>query len=204
MPIVGNVKLRILSERMVRAGSVTDFDNEHTYGPEKLVVRWVTEDGAGGKDKTAEQSGIKKSSSNSGDGRAPTTTTTTPPSTDVGSGGSYAGASSASDGTNKRLSALLGGAAPIFKLGKGEQFTGLFIFSFDDEGRIASHTIEHADENTSWDNTAKVVTLTDWLLGKAKWGPREPEPALTASLRPNEMHRLAFKAAMSGRVGYKR
>ena len=112
MPIVGNVKLRILSERMVRAGSVTDFDNEHTYGPEKLVVRWITEENM--KDKLGEHT-ERKDSNDSGDKTAPGRSTTTRP--DGGSGESYAGASSASNGTNKRLSALLGGEAPIFKLG---------------------------------------------------------------------------------------
>lgn len=173
MPIVGNVKLKILSERMVRAGSITEFNNEHTCGDEKLVVRWVSEGNTNGAGTAA---------------------------ADKSAGNSYAAASSSSNGTNKRLSSLLGGEAPIFKLGKGEQFTGLFIFSFDDRGRIASHTIEHADESTGWDRTARVVTLTDWLLGKAKWGSREqlPEPAMAAALQPNELHRLAFRAAMSG------
>lgn len=169
------MKLKILSERMVRAGSVTDFNNEHTCGDEKLVVRWVSE------------------GNTNGHGAAVA---------DKDTGASYAAASSSSNGTNKRLSALLGGEAPIFKLGKGERFTGLFIFSFDDQGRIASHTIEHADESTGWDRTAKVVTLTDWLLGKARWGSREhvPQPVMaTTSLQPNELHRLAFRAAMSSR-----
>jgi hypothetical protein len=65
---------------------------------------------------------------------------------------------------------LLGGDKPIFNLNKGDEFSGMFIFSFDSKGRIATHTIEHADENNVFDKTSKVVTLTDWLLGKAKWG----------------------------------
>ena len=159
---------------MVRAGSITDFNNEHTCGDEKLVVRWVSEGNTNGAGTAA---------------------------ADKKSGDSYTGASSSSNGTNKRLSTLLGGEAPIFKLGKGEQFTGLFIFSFDDQGRIASHTIEHADQSTGWDRTAKVVTLTDWLLGKAKRGSSEqmPEPAIAAALQPDELHRFALRAAMSGR-----
>lgn len=58
--------------------------------------------------------------------------------------------------------------------GKGEddnkEFTGLFIFEFDEEGRIATHTIEHVQEGGSWENGvgAKVVGLTDWLLGGLK------------------------------------
>jgi hypothetical protein len=51
-------------------------------------------------------------------------------------------------------------------------FTGLFIFDFDSEGRILSHTIETAQENGSWEKGmgAKFVGLTDWLLG----GIRDP------------------------------
>jgi hypothetical protein len=76
--------------------------------------------------------------------------------------------SNSKNGTNKGLSVLLGGDEPIFKLAKEEQFTGLFIFSFDQDGRILTHTIEHADEANGWDRTAKFVTLTDWLIGKAR------------------------------------
>lgn len=58
--------------------------------------------------------------------------------------------------------------------GKGKddskEFTGLFIFEFDEEGRIVSHTIEHAQHGGNWDKGvgAKVVGLTDWLLGSLK------------------------------------
>lgn len=58
--------------------------------------------------------------------------------------------------------------------GKGEddskEFTGLFIFEFDEEGRVVRHTIEHVQEGGNWENGvgAKVVGLTDWLLGGMK------------------------------------
>lgn len=74
---------------------------------------------------------------------------------------------------------LLGGEEPIFKLSKEEQFSGLFIFSFDEEGRILTHTIEHADEADGWDRTSKFVTLTDWLIGKARGSlDTAPSPGL--------------------------
>ncbi|KAF7546489.1 hypothetical protein G7046_g9281 [Stylonectria norvegica] len=49
-------------------------------------------------------------------------------------------------------------------------FTGLFIFDFDREGRILSHTIESAQAGGDWEGGvgAKVVGLTDWLLGGMK------------------------------------
>lgn len=159
VPIVGDVKLHVISERIVRAGSAVDFENQDSCGDEKLVVRWKTEGKHSGPTAT------------SGDA---STTDTSPQSLDHTTS---TGSSSSTNGTNRGLSTLLGGDSPIFKLGKEERFSGLFIFSFDEEGRVTSHTIEHADEINGWDRTARVVTLTDWLLGKAKWGP-SLEPGL--------------------------
>jgi Mitochondrial protein up-regulated during meiosis len=154
VPLVGNVKLQITGERIVRAGSVvTSKRSEDDCGDEKLVVRWKTYVRDGGESAAASTSEHSPS------------------------GSRHLAASK--NGTNKGLSSLLGGEAPIFKLGKEEQFTGLFIFSFDEEGRISSHTIEHADEANWWDRTAKFVTLTDWLLGKARRSvDPSPEPGL--------------------------
>jgi len=45
-------------------------------------------------------------------------------------------------------------------------FTGIFIFEFDAAGRIAKHVIEHTEEGGHWDKTARVVSVTDWLLGR--------------------------------------
>jgi hypothetical protein len=58
-----------------------------------------------------------------------------------------------------------------------EDFHGLFLFEFDDEGRILSHTIEHVEEGNNWEQTAKVISVTDWLLGRA-WGKKDQEPAI--------------------------
>jgi Mitochondrial protein up-regulated during meiosis len=58
--------------------------------------------------------------------------------------------------------------------GKGgdddKEFTGLFIFEFDEDGRILTHTIEHVQEGGNWEKGvgARVVGLTDWLLGGLK------------------------------------
>ncbi|KAH7222868.1 hypothetical protein BKA60DRAFT_293477 [Fusarium oxysporum] len=56
-------------------------------------------------------------------------------------------------------------------------FTGLFVFDFDAEGRILSHTIEQAQAGGDWEAGvgAKVVGLTDWLLGGCK-NPGTPIP----------------------------
>ena len=67
---------------------------------------------------------------------------------------------------------------------KKSEFTGLFIFEFDGEGRILSHTIEHVQQSGEVEKGvgATVVGLTDWLLGGMK-GAREGEggtcPAFT-------------------------
>lgn len=63
------------------------------------------------------------------------------------------------------------------RVGDGREFTGLFIFEFDGEGRVLSHTIEHVQEGGQWERGvgAKVVGLTDWLLGGFKNGKREGE-----------------------------
>jgi hypothetical protein len=143
VPIVGNVKLTIVSERIVRTGYMTSaqLDDNPDLGEEKLVVRFQTE------------------KRNGGNGQAT----------------NAAARSSASGSINRGLSTLLGGDKPIFSLNQDDEFTGIFIFSFDSKGRIATHTIEHSDENNGYDKTSKVVTLTDWLLGKAGWGQKEDD-----------------------------
>ncbi|KAF2810630.1 uncharacterized protein BDZ99DRAFT_560864 [Mytilinidion resinicola] len=130
VPIIGNVKLIILSERMVQnGGTFTEADMRH----EKLIVRWKT----CGKSKGAQTGGLYRG----------------------------IGASEQVD----KITEFLGGAAR-----KDEEFCGLFIFEFDEEGRISSHTIEHAEEGGSWDKTTRVISVTDWLLGRA-WGKKSED-----------------------------
>ncbi len=83
----------------------------------------------------------------------------------------------------------IGGSERVDKItewlggGKGEddskEFTGLFIFEFDEEGRVLSHTIEHLQEGGNWEKGmgARVVGLTDWLLGSLKKNGRGDEGA---------------------------
>lgn len=121
VPVLGNVKLKILSERMVKNGGTStpaDLRNE------KLIVKWET---CG---KSEEESG---------------------PVSDV----------------VEKISSIVAGSSK-----KDDKFTGLFLFEFDEEGRVTNHTIEHTEEGQHWDKTAKVISVTDWLLGRA-WGRRE-------------------------------
>jgi hypothetical protein len=122
--VVGNVKLTILSERMVKNGGSSTGSER---GNEKLIVRWKT-------------CGKSENTEDRQDSEAMEKIT------------KIASKASQSD----------------------EEFAGLFIFEFDEEGRILTHTIEHAEENGTWDRTAKVISVTDWLLGRA-WGRRGEE-----------------------------
>ncbi|EXJ93711.1 hypothetical protein A1O1_02104 [Capronia coronata CBS 617.96] len=157
VPILGNVKLQIQSEKIVRTGLRYAIPEDECADlmEEKLVVRWKTEP------------------KQNGDGN----------STDMAASSAAESNASSAGGINRGLSKLLGGDKPIFNLSSSDDFTGLFIFTFDSKGRIASHTIEHADEDNGFDKTSKVVTLTDWLLGKAKGGRgRDKEQELIPGL----------------------
>ncbi|KAJ5216797.1 hypothetical protein N7468_009805 [Penicillium chermesinum] len=181
IPLVGNVRLQIQSERIVRAGTVLEPDHcgDNDCGDERLVVRWKTEartesrpfhESSQESSSPAQIPGESSPASNGAETSAPAKQNA---STDPEA--SQSSLSSSTNGTNRGLSKLLGGDEPIFKLSHEEQFTGLFIFSFDEEGRILTHTIEHTDEADGWDRTAKFVTLTDWLIGKAR-GSLDPVP----------------------------
>ncbi|KAL8364998.1 hypothetical protein RB595_004014 [Gaeumannomyces hyphopodioides] len=130
VPIVGNVRLEILSERMVNDACAAGRSGPRRQGAvgEQLIVRWRTERGAG---------------------------------SDGGSPGAGGGGSSSLNPFS------------LFKH-EGKEFVGLFIFDFDKEGRILSHTIEHVEEGGNWERGvgAKVVGLTDWLLGGIRNGGR--------------------------------
>ncbi|CAM1509201.1 Fc.00g029400.m01.CDS01 [Cosmosporella sp. VM-42] len=121
VPIIGNVKIEILAERMT-SEPITFLPRRPGAMPEQLVVRWC--------EKCKKPNGIAKS-----------------------------------------LSFARGDEAK-------KAFTGLFIFDFDKEGRILSHTIEQAQAGGDWEGGvgAKFVGLTDWLLGGMK-GTDSPIPS---------------------------
>ncbi|KAG5951968.1 hypothetical protein E4U53_001918 [Claviceps sorghi] len=128
VPIIGNVKLEILAERMT-SEPLTFLPRRPGAIPEQLVVRWC-----------------ERRRSNDGDVPEP------------------------------------GGMARGLWRGRGvdpnKAFTGLFIFDFDAQGRVLTHTIEQAQEGGDWERGmgAKVVGLTDWLLGGMKNGGEDPIP----------------------------
>ncbi|KAI0453221.1 hypothetical protein F5B21DRAFT_308548 [Xylaria acuta] len=129
VPIVGNVRLEILSERMVSQPLHFSPRRPGAYG-EQLVVKWRT---ASSSDKAGE-----------GDSKP-----------------------SLAERGEQNLDAHLRGSQAV---GEKKAFTGLFVFEFDKDGRVISHTIEHVDEHREWEKGvgARVVGLTDWLLGGIK------------------------------------
>ncbi|KAF4125892.1 hypothetical protein GMORB2_1138 [Geosmithia morbida] len=130
VPIIGNVRLEILAERMTTE-PLTFLPRRPGAMPEQLVVRWTEKCRAR---------------------HSPRITTTSHLATVGGR--------------------LGGGVDP------NEAFTGLFIFDFDREGRILSHTIETAQEGGDWEKGmgAKFVGLTDWLLGGIRDPGNTPAP----------------------------
>lgn len=133
MPVIGNVKLIIVSARMVKDGQ-----SSVTYQNERLIVRWKT-------------TGKRR-----GEGVGPLNRDK------KGKGGQL-----------DRITEFLGRDAR-----DDEEFSGLFIFEFDSEGRISKHIIEHAQEGRNFEKMTRVVSVTDWLIGLAKGNLSEQQPSL--------------------------
>ncbi|KAL8729218.1 MAG: hypothetical protein Q9166_004839 [cf. Caloplaca sp. 2 TL-2023] len=147
VPIVGNVKLVITSERMVKKGPSMHSDPSAAASGkqhERLIVRWRTSSSRTGSEK---------------------------PSSGTSSKAVYRGI-----GPREQVNRFTEWLSNPTSLGKREEeFCGLFIFEFDEEGRIMTHTIEHAEEGGSAEKASRVVNLTDWLIGRARGG-REKIP----------------------------
>ncbi|KAF2202303.1 hypothetical protein GQ43DRAFT_413939 [Delitschia confertaspora ATCC 74209] len=143
VPVVGNVKLIILSERMVKNGANQGTANG---GKEKLIVKWKT---------CSKDDGGQQSLYNQG--------------------------SNTSEAVQKVAKVVEDSTQP------DEEFVGLFIFEFDEEGRIVSHTIEHVEEGGYWEKMTKVISVTDWLLGRA-WGKRSEDGSPGLAWAQNDGH----------------
>ncbi|KAF2097439.1 hypothetical protein NA57DRAFT_77697 [Rhizodiscina lignyota] len=135
-PVVGNVKLIILSERMVRNGG---SQSPYGYRSERLIVRWKTRGKTKGKGVGALYRGISGSESK--------------------------------NGSVDKITEFIGDDP---RVPDDKEFCGLFLFEFDEEGRIVSHTIEHAEEGGNWEKMPMVINVTDWLLGRA-WGKNKED-----------------------------
>ncbi|OTA38334.1 hypothetical protein BTJ68_01814 [Hortaea werneckii EXF-2000] len=155
VPLVGNVQLTILSERMVR--NHNPIPTSDGYRDEHLIVKWKTS----GKTRHRD-----------------------------GTGGVYQNPSHARRDPVDRIKEFIVGssrtpheaAATKQKLeGQDEdEFTGVFVFEFDEEGRVVRHTIEHTEGSKGeGEGMARVVSVTDWLLGRFNGkGQEEGVPGL--------------------------
>ncbi|KAI9846188.1 MAG: hypothetical protein M1837_004302 [Sclerophora amabilis] len=154
VPIVGNVRLRILSERMVPssppshslAPSPTWSGSKDTssgnsgsngYRSEKLLVRWTTM-GKSRRDGQTTPAAATRARTRTGGSRSGVTARDDEDDHDAADritrwfgfrGGEWGSSSSSSSSSSS----------------KDHEFTGLFIFEFDEEGRIVRHTIERAE-----------------------------------------------------------
>ena len=169
MPMIGNVKLAVLSERLFRNGNDASGAMARS---ERLVVRWKTcaKSKAPGDDLPGLSNGEQNCRSSKG---APSTQTTSSTASRHSSSGKF--------GLSSSGSFLLGRASSDKsnterRHAKEQDFSGLFIFEFDECGRIVSHTIEQAQEGENWDKMTRVISVTDWLLGKA-WGKKQDDEA---------------------------
>ncbi|GAB1725867.1 hypothetical protein NU195Hw_g2591t1 [Hortaea werneckii] len=164
VPLVGNVQLTILSERMVR--NHNPIPTSSGYRDEHLIVKWKT----CGKTRHRD-----------------------------GTGGVYQNPSHARRDPVDRIKEFIVGssrtpheaAATKQKLeGQDEdEFTGVFVFEFDEEGRVVRHTIEHTEgsRGEGSEGMARVVSVTDWLLGRFNGkGQEEGVPGLAVCESPPE------------------
>lgn len=139
IPVVGNVRLKILSERMYKNGSGSGGDSAGSRRQERLIVRWRT---------------CKKDENSAAE---------------EGAGPLYRGLYRNQAGDDGRSKASKSGDKD-----NDHEFSGLFVFEFDEHGRILSHTIEHSQEGGNWDKMPRMINVTDWLLQKA-WGKKLDE-----------------------------
>jgi hypothetical protein len=112
-----------------------------------------------------------------------------------GTGGIYRGMGIAARDPVDRIKAFIAGTkgksasdAPT-----SEEFCGIFIFEFDERGRIAKHIIEHTEEDGRFDQMTRVVSVTDWLIGTFN-GKRTQQPALAWCTRKSEESAISFRA----------
>lgn len=152
MPLIGNVKLTILSERMVRnGGSAVPLDSRE----EKLIVKWKTCGKTRHRDPTG---GVYRASG--AEGKDP-----------------MEKIKDFIAGTQSSPDARVEVARRVEQEEKSE-FCGIFVFEFDEKGRILKHTIEHTEEGGHWDKMTRVVSVTDWLLGRFNGKGKEQLPEL--------------------------
>lgn len=59
---------------------------------------------------------------------------------------------------------------------KDGEFSGIFLFEFDEMGRVLKHVIENCEEDDG-EKLGGVITVTEWLIKKARGEATEPRTA---------------------------
>ena len=98
-----------------------------------------------------------------------------------GTGGIYRGVGIGAKDPVDRIREFIAGTSTSSAkppAGEEQEFCGIFVFEFDDQGRIVKHVIEHTEEGGHWDRMTRVVSVTDWLLGHFNGKKKEQMPAL--------------------------
>ncbi|KAK6341032.1 hypothetical protein TWF696_009342 [Orbilia brochopaga] len=153
------VRLEILSVKMIKGGIPLDEVNgSGGGGGEQMIVKWrASPNGHGEEHMTTTASGESAPATSS----SPSLSTSSPPSSNTPVSPSHESAKG--DPLSSVTSAL-----PKFTI--NGDFCGLFIFEFDERGRIKTHIIEDVEEqrDEAKQQHSKVITLTEWLLKKAK------------------------------------
>ncbi|EPS43006.1 hypothetical protein H072_2998 [Dactylellina haptotyla CBS 200.50] len=156
------VRLEILSIKMIRGCIPLERvdDESQNMGGEQMIVKW------------------RASSSPNGNGNGEGAVTGSPVGSALPPGtGNTSDITTDSQKPAKEdpLSAMTSSLPRITING---DFCGLFIFEFDDMGRIKTHIIEDVEEDKgeSRQQHSKVITLTEWLLKKAKRSLEEKPP----------------------------
>lgn len=168
VPLVGNVRLTILSERMVRHGGAKE---------EKLIVKWKTcgrtthRDGTGG----VYRGGAATSTSSAAEREGTRIRDPVDRIREFIAGARTSRANTPSSSTSPTTTQSPQQTQAPYST-EEEPFCGIFIFEFDERGRIAKHIIEHTDEAGHRDQRTRVVSVTDWLLGT--FHGKRSEPAL--------------------------
>ncbi|KAK6521160.1 hypothetical protein TWF506_001390 [Arthrobotrys conoides] len=144
------VRLEILSIRMVKGGNPVENEDDGSQNVtgERMIVKWRASGSPNGHGNGNGNGDTQPSAS--------TTTSNTPQS------------SNPTESKKEDPLSAVANSLPKFTL--AGDFCGLFIFEFDDKGRIKTHIIEDVEEDRdeAVQQHSKVITLTEWLLKKAK------------------------------------
>ncbi|KAK6528712.1 hypothetical protein TWF694_003953 [Orbilia ellipsospora] len=155
------VRLEILSIKMIKGGIPLEKvdDGASNTGGEQMIVKWRTTSSPNG----------------NGNGNGNSEKTTAVSASDTARPASKLGNDSAMQSSKEDPISAISSSLP--KITLNGDFCGLFIFEFDEFGKVKTHIIEdvEGDRGEAKQQHSRVITLTEWLLKKAK-GSLEEKP----------------------------